>query len=163
MLKRVLYALLLSLLIIQFIRPDKNLAVGPFENDIHKKFPMNEQVTSTFQRACYDCHSNNSKYPWYYNIQPVAWWLQHHIDEGKSELNFNEFASYSTKKQDHKLEEIAEAITDEWMPLKSYRLVHKDSKLSDEEKKILIAWVNENRSTLNIPGLQEEHNNNVEH
>ncbi|MFN5335496.1 MAG: heme-binding domain-containing protein [Bacteroidota bacterium] len=163
MVKRILYALGISLLIIQFIRPNKNTATGPFHNDIQKTFPMNTQVSESLQRACYDCHSNNSKYPWYNNIQPVAWWLQHHIDEGKSELNFNEFASYSPKKQDHKLEEIAEAITDEWMPLKSYKLVHSESNLSDEEKKAIIAWVNENRSTLNVSKPEKENHAEEQH
>jgi hypothetical protein len=163
MAKQILYALGISLLIIQFIRPDKNNSSGPFKNDIQNQFPMNTQVSASFQRACYDCHSNQSKYPWYYNIQPVAWWLQHHIDEGKSELNFNEFSTYNPKKQDHKLEEIAEAITDGWMPLKSYKLVHKESNLNDEEKKAIIAWINESRSSLNISNHEEENHDNKAH
>ena len=91
----------------------------------------------------------------YNNIQPVAWWLQHHIDEGKSELNFNEFGTYAPKKQDHKFEEIAEAITDGWMPLKSYKCIHKESNLNDEEKKAIIAWVNKSRSFLNPPKSEQ--------
>ena len=149
MAKNILYALGVSLLIIQFIRPEKNVSSGPYQNDISTKFPMSKEVASAFKNACYDCHSNHSKYPWYFNMQPVAWWLQHHIDEGKSELNFNEFASYSPKKQDHKLEEIAEAVTEGWMPLKPYKLVHKESALSEDQKKAIIAWVNQSRSTLN--------------
>lgn len=163
MAKRILYALGISLIIIQFIRPEKNISYGPIGNDIQNHFPMKAQVAASFQRACYDCHSNNSRYPWYYNIQPVAWWLQHHIDEGKSELNFNEFAAYSPKKQDHKLEEIAEAITDEWMPLASYKFIHKETNLSDEEKKAIIAWVNESRSSLNISKHEEENHNDEAH
>jgi hypothetical protein len=109
---------------------------------------MRAAVSASLKKACYDCHSNSSQYPWYNNIQPVAWWLQHHIDEGKSALNFNEFTTYSLKKQDHKLEEIAEAITDGWMPLKPYKLAHSESQLSEEEKKAIIQWVNESRSIL---------------
>jgi hypothetical protein len=149
MIKRVLYALGILFIIIQFIRPEKNQTAGPYQHDITTKFPMNETVSISFKTACYDCHSNNSKYPWYYNIQPVSWWLQHHIDEGKSELNFNEFALYSPEKQDHKLDEIAEAVTDGWMPLKTYRFVHKESVLNEDQKKAIISWVNESRSLLN--------------
>jgi hypothetical protein len=163
MVKRILYALGISLLIIQFIRPDKNIASGPYNNDIQKTFPMNKQVSESLQRACYDCHSNNSRYPWYNNIQPVAWWLQHHINEGKSELNFNEFATYTPQKQDHKIEEIAEAITDGWMPLGSYKFIHKESNLSEEEKQAIIAWVNESRTRLNVSKPEMENHDQEQH
>jgi hypothetical protein len=161
--KRILYALLLSFVIIQFIRPDKNISAGPYPHDIQTLFPMNTQVSSALQKACYDCHSNNTTYPWYHSVQPLAWWLQHHVDEGKAELNFHAFATYSPKKQDHKLEEIAEAVTDGWMPLDSYKMVHTESQLSDEEKKAIISWVNESRSGLNISKEDEAQHENESH
>jgi hypothetical protein len=138
------------MLIIQFIRPEKNLATGPLEQDIQTVFPASQTVQTAIKRSCYDCHSNNTRYPWYYNIQPVAWWLQHHVNEGKAELNFNEFSTYAAKKMDHKLEEIAEVVQEEEMPLKSYRLAHGEAQLSEEEKKAIISWVHESRSTLKI-------------
>jgi len=158
MFKRLLYALLLSLVIIQFIRPDKNLSAGPFEKDIQTQFKTNQTVQASIERSCYDCHSNNTRYPWYYNIQPVAWWLQHHVDEGKSELNFNEFGSYAADKMDHKLEEIAEVIQEDEMPLKSYRLAHKNANLTEEEKKAITSWVNESRAHLKtVPASANHH------
>ena len=154
--KTIIYALLASLLIIQFIRPEKNESKGPFPNDIQTKFPMGSTVKATIERSCYDCHSNNTRYPWYYHIQPITWWLQHHVDEGKSELNFNEFASYESNKMDHKLEEMAEAVGDGWMPLKSYQLIHKNVQLSEAEKKAIIEWVNQSRSALNATSVHTE-------
>jgi hypothetical protein len=148
--RNILYALLASFVIIQFIRPEKNIAAGPFDQDIQSRFPMNTTVKTAFERSCYDCHSNNTRYPWYYNIQPVAWWLQHHVDEGKSELNFNEFGTYKTDKMDHKLEEIAEVVHEEEMPLKSYRLAHKEATLSEAEKNAIITWANESRAILKL-------------
>jgi hypothetical protein len=150
MIRKIFYALLVSLVIIQFIRPEKNQAAGPFQQDIQSKFPMNQTVKAAIERSCYDCHSNNTHYPWYYNVQPIAWWLQHHVDEGKSELNFNEFGTYKTDKMDHKLEEIAEVIHEEEMPLKSYRLAHKEARLSEAEKNAIISWANDIRAQLKI-------------
>ncbi len=148
MARKIFYALLVSLVIIQFIRPEKNQAAGPFQQDIQFKFPMNQTVKTAIERSCYDCHSNNTRYPWYYNTQPIAWWLQHHIDEGKSELNFNEFGIYKSDKMDHKLKEIIEVIQEEEMPLKSYRLAHKDATLSKTEKNAIITWANESLAQL---------------
>ncbi len=140
-----MYALLAALVIIQFIRPTPNNSVGPYQDDISLKYPMNAEVKTTLQKACYDCHSNQTTYPWYSMIQPVGWWLQHHVDEGKEHLNFHTFLSYSAKKQDHKLEEIEEAVTDGWMPLDSYTWLHKNAVLQEQEKAAIIAWVKESR------------------
>jgi hypothetical protein len=157
MFRKIFYALLVSLVIIQFIRPEKNQTSGSFQQDIQFKFPMNQTAKAAIERSCNDCHSNNTHYPWYYNIQPVAWWLQHHVDEGKSELNFNEFGNYAADKMDHKLEEIAEVVREEEMPLKSYRMVHKEAKLSEAEKNAIISWVNESRAKLKINPASETH------
>lgn len=158
MLKKIIYALLASLVIIQIIRPDKNEAVGPFNNDIERIHPMNATVKTALQRACYDCHSNNTRYPWYAEIQPVRWWLQHHVDEGKEHLNFHEMTAYSPDKLDHKLEEIQEAVNDGWMPLTSYTLVHKDAVLSNEEKTVISEWVTQiGKENKSVHGQSEEH------
>ena len=106
MLKKIAYVLLAALVIIQLFRPDKNIAAGPFPNDISTKFAVNDNVASVLKEACYDCHSNNTKYPWYANVQPVAWWLADHVNEGKKELNFSEFATYTAKRQRKKFNEI---------------------------------------------------------
>ena len=91
-------------------------------------------------KACNDCHSNNTKYPWYATFQPVAWWLDHHVDEGKGEINFDEFLTYPAKKARHKMEEVNEMVKEGEMPLNSYTWIHKDAVLTQAEKLVLAEW-----------------------
>lgn len=140
--KKIAYTLLAILVIIQFLRPTKNInaAATATVNDISKIYAVPENVQSILKTSCYDCHSNNTYYPWYNNIQPVAWWLNHHVNEAKSELNFNEFAAYSIRRQYKKMEEVIEQVKEDEMPLSSYTLIHKDAKLSQEQKLALSNW-----------------------
>ena len=138
--KRILFFLLALLVIIQFIRPGKNLSTTGSANDISTKFAVPENIHLILEKSCYDCHSDNTYYPWYSNIQPIGWWLQYHVNEGKRELNFNEFAQYPSKKQDHKLKELIETVKEGEMPLDSYTWLHKKAKLSEQEKQILVDW-----------------------
>jgi len=155
MLKKIIYGLLVVLVIIQFIQPSRNEAKGPFEHNITNQFPMSPEVANALQKSCYDCHSNQTKYPWYSMIQPLGWWLQHHVDEGKEHLNFHAFTAYKPKKQDHKLEEIEEAVRDGWMPLDSYEWIHRDAILNDNEKQAILTWVKESRQKIQLEKSQE--------
>lgn len=140
MLKKVLIGLLVILVIMQFFRPERNISATAGPNDIRVSNPVPANVLSVLKRACFDCHSNNTNYPWYTNIQPVGWWMQHHVDEGKEELNFSEFATYSAKKAAHKLEETAEMVEEKEMPLESYTWIHKNAKLTQDEIKLVADW-----------------------
>jgi hypothetical protein len=145
MLKKILLIVLTIFVSIQFIRPSKNITANGddgLKNDISVVYPVPENVKNILKASCYDCHSNNTYYPWYSNIQPIGVWMQFHVDEGKLELNFSEFASYDKKKQDKKLEEIIEEIKINKMPLPSYVKMHKEAKLTQDEKYILTDWVN---------------------
>lgn len=146
--KKVLIALSVVLIIIQFIKPAKNQSIAPTPNDIFANFEASESTKQLIQTSCYDCHSNNTVYPWYSEIQPVAWWIADHINEGKSELNFSEFTSYTPKKADHKLEEVIEMIQEGEMPLKSYTLIHGNAKLSEVQKTEIITWAKELRNQI---------------
>ena len=139
MIKKILIGLLLVLIAIQFIKPERNLS-GKNTNDISTLYPMSDSVKLIVNKACADCHSNKTVYPWYASVQPLAFWLDHHVDEGKREINFNEFASYRIGKQNHKLKEVIEQIKEGEMPLSSYTLIHKDAKLTEAEKASLIQW-----------------------
>jgi len=138
--KKILIALLLIFIVIQFIRPAKNQSSGIAETDITKHFTVPENVQVLLQRSCNDCHSNSTQYPWYSNIQPVYWWLQKHINDGKKELNFSEFGTYTAKRQVHKLNEVIGQINKDEMPLNSYLWIHHDAKLGPDDKKILVDW-----------------------
>ncbi|HTN46097.1 MAG TPA: heme-binding domain-containing protein [Flavipsychrobacter sp.] len=139
MLKKILIGLVTVLVVIQFIRPAKNQS-DDHSKDISKVVTMPADVQTILKTACYDCHSNHTTYPWYDQIQPVRWWVEHHIREGKEHLNFSEFATYPKKKQTNKLDEIAETVEAGEMPLQSYTIMHKDARLTPRQKDILVSW-----------------------
>ncbi len=148
MLRKILLSLLIILIVIQFIHPEKNKAEGLQANNVGNKYPVPEKVKAILAKACDDCHTNNTEYPWYSQIQPVHWWLNHHIEEGKEHLNFDEYTSRNLRYQYHKMEEIAEQVKEGEMPLKSYTWMHKDAILSEEEKNELINWADAIRDSL---------------
>jgi len=140
--KKLFLILLIIFVIIQFFRPTKNIATdaSAFKNDIATVFIVPDSVHQILQASCYDCHSNNTLYPWYNNIQPVAWWLNHHIKEGKRELNFSEFASYPIRRKYRKLDALIKEVKSDGMPLSSYTLIHRYAILSPDQKNTLINW-----------------------
>ncbi len=142
MLKKILLFLLVVLVIIQFIHPKKNKSPGSQPNYIGNAFPVPASVKSILAKACNDCHSNNTVYPWYAELQPVHWWLNKHINNGKSHLNLDDYTNRNLRYQYHKMEETIEMLEDNKMPLNSYTWIHKDANLSGEEKNTLIAWAN---------------------
>jgi len=138
--KKILLAILIVFIVIQFIQPARNKNGQVIATDISKMVSLPQDVQAILKTACYDCHSNNTKYPWYFNIQPAAWWLDNHIREGKEELNFSEFGTYSLARQYHKLEEVKKQVDENEMPLGSYTIIHTDAKLTDAENKTLTNW-----------------------
>lgn len=147
-LKKILLALLIVFIAIQFIRPARNSSGQVLPTDITKTITVPDKVLSIFQNACYDCHSNNTRYPWYMNVQPAAWMLANHIKNGKANLNFSEFGSYSPRKQANKLRAIAKTMDEGTMPLSSYTIMHSDAKLSKETKDLISAWALKTRDSL---------------
>ena len=138
--KRILIGLLVLLLLIQFIpRPKKNNGTNN-TSDISMAHTVPTDVQTVLKTCCYDCHSNNTYYPWYYNLQPVAWWLDNHIKEGKKELNFSEFAGYNLARQYRKLDDISKQVKEDEMPLPSYTLIHRYAKPSAEQKLAIANW-----------------------
>ncbi len=125
--KRILVILLIVLILIQFIHPERNLSASPSPAGISTIYPVSANVGTILKEACYDCHSNNTRYPWYANVQPVAWWLDDHTREGKRGLNFSEFASYRIGRQYRKLEQVIDEVKKGDMPLQSYTLIHTDA------------------------------------
>lgn len=138
--KRTLIVLLIALVVIQFFRPEKNKSEGPYPNDITTKYDVPQPVLEILKTACYDCHSNNTRYPWYAEVQPVAWWLDNHVKDGKKEMNFSEFTTYRLRKQFNRFEGAADLVKKEEMPLKSYTWIHKNTVLSAEQKQLIEDW-----------------------
>ncbi|WP_340063910.1 heme-binding domain-containing protein [Ascidiimonas aurantiaca] len=140
-LKKILVALLLVLIVMQFFRPKKNQSdVVPATDFLAVTNPTPE-VQSLVKNACYDCHSNHTRYPWYSEVAPFSYIIAEHIKDGKKHLNFSEWDNYSTKKKAHKLEEFVEEVEEAHMPLDSYTWLHKDAKLSQEQITKLTNWV----------------------
>lgn len=140
MFKKIALALLIIFVVMQFFRPAKNTSTVAASANIASKYNTPDNVQAVLKKACNDCHSNNTTYPWYAAVQPVGWWLDHHVDEGKQELNLDDFLNYGLRKQYHKLEEIIEQVKTGEMPLNSYTWTHKDAILTMEEKALLTSW-----------------------
>jgi hypothetical protein len=140
--KKVFLLLIVILLLCQFIpKKNNNTGVADGPASITSVHAVPEQVVNILKTSCYDCHSNHTEYPWYSNIQPLSWWLNDHVQEGKRELNFSDFGNYSVRRQYHKLEEINEQIEDQEMPLSSYTIIHQNAKISNEQAEIMKKWV----------------------
>ncbi len=137
--KRILLVLLIIFIIAQAFRTGKNTS-NDTTKDISKTYVVPENVKAILTKACNDCHSNSTRYPWYAEIQPVSWWLGNHIKDGKRHLNFNEFDGYRIARQYEKLEECIKEVKEGGMPLSSYTLIHRDAILTDAEKKIFFDW-----------------------
>ena len=147
--KKITLGIIGLLIVIQFIHPERNTS-----NDntyaISTKYLVPDHVNTILTNACNDCHTNQSTYPWYANIQPVGFWLNHHIEEGKQHLNFSTFTKMPIAVQNHKLEEVIEPVEEGEMPMPSYTYfgLHPKANLSAEEKGQLIAWAKAQMDTL---------------
>jgi hypothetical protein len=126
--------------VMQFFRPQKNFTTAEAPNDIAAKYDVPMGVLMNLYDGCYNCHSNYTKYPWYYNIQPVGWWMAHHINDAKRHVNFSEFAIYTPQQAAKKFKEIKREMDEKGMPLKSYLLMHKEARLTSEQYKNVSDW-----------------------
>jgi hypothetical protein len=146
--KKILWVLLAAFIIIQFFRPTKNQSIEVLSSDISRNYQVPAEVQTILAKACNDCHSNNTYYPWYNNFQPVAWWLNNHVMDGKRHLNFSEFTTMRVAKQYKRMNDCIETIKKNEMPLESYTWIHKDAILNETEKQILYAWCNTVRDSI---------------
>lgn len=146
---KILLGLLAALVIIQFFPIEKNQSDDQLYA-VSKKYEVPENVEAILKVACYDCHSNKTEYPWYSKVQPAAWWLANHVDEGKRELNFSNFITRPVAVQNHKFEEIAETVEKKEMPLPSYTYLglHKEANLTDDQRKTLVNWAHAQMDSL---------------
>ena len=141
--KIIVVVLLVAFVGIQFIPTNRNHSeeVPPSDFMLVKNVPT--EVKSILMISCYDCHSNNTHYPWYQKVQPVSWYLEGHIEDGKEELNFSDFGSYSDRMQKAKMRSIISQVEDGKMPLPSYILLHPEAELTAAEKQLLVKWIEE--------------------
>ena len=133
---------------IQFIPRDHNESESIPANDITKIYAVPVNVGTILKKSCYDCHSNATNYPLYAQIQPMRYIMDGHVRRGKNDLNFNEFGTYSARKQRSKLRAIGQSLDESSMPLSSYTFIHRSAILSKEDKGLLAAWVKQTNDSL---------------
>ena len=146
--KIIAWVALIAFVIIQFFLTDKNESYTIPEIDFMMVNKVPSKIENQLKVSCYDCHSNNTVYPWYSKVQPAAWFLEDHIKEGKEELNFNEWSDYSDRRKKSKLRSIIKQIESGEMPMDSYTLIHKDAILSENDKKVVIAFITKLKDSL---------------
>ena len=140
--KWIISAVILALIIIsQFFQPKKNQSGFNQELDFFSFVNAPEKLKEKIIVSCYDCHSNNTNYPWYGRITPVSYWISFHVIKGKDELNFSEWAEVKLKRKKRKLRYICEEMQDRKMPLKSYILMHKEAACTQEEIDEICDWI----------------------
>ena len=127
-------------LVIQVIPMERNVSTVPPGQSFEKTEKVPANVAAILKVSCYDCHSNNTRYPWYSELQPGAWFMARHIKKGKEELNLDEFNDYSKRRKKAKIKSIISQIEKEEMPLKSYLLLHPDAGLTPNKKKVLLQF-----------------------
>ena len=127
-------------LAIQFIPVERNVSTVPPGQSFEKTEKVPANVAAILKVSCYDCHSNNTRYPWYSELQPGAYFMAQHIKEGKEELNLDEFNDYSKRRKKAKIKSIISQIEKDQMPLKSYLLLHHDADLTPEQQKVLMQF-----------------------
>ena len=147
-LKKIAILLIIVVIGIQFVPTAYNTSNEVLETDFIKTFNAPQNVQNLLKTSCYDCHSNNTNYPWYSKIQPGIWFMQKHVNEGKEELNLSTFGDYSGRRKKSKLKSIISQIKDDEMPIASYTLIHRDAKLSKEDETLLIKWLTNLRDSL---------------
>jgi len=146
--KIIAIVLLVAFVGIQFIPTTRNQSDTVPSTDFMLVNNVPETIQKKLQVSCYDCHSNNTQYPWYNKIQPVAWFLEDHIKEGKAELNFNEWDSLSSRRKASKLRSIIKQIENGEMPLDSYTLIHSEATFTEAKAEELINFITQLKDSL---------------
>ena len=135
-----LIAIVAAVIILQFFRIDKSNPPVVQSETLEATTAVPPDISLIIGRSCNDCHSNQTIYPWYSNVQPMAWMLKSHIDDGRRNMNFSLWATYAPKRQSKKFEQICDEVASKEMPLPSYLWIHRDAVLSDTEATALCDW-----------------------
>lgn len=141
--KKILLAIIVVILIIQIplFTPEKNFTKEDSEITIADKYDVPMDIQMAIYSSCNDCHSNYTEnYPWYYHIQPVSWWMNHHIQTAREHLNFSEFAAYPPKVAAKKFYKLHKVMENKSMPLESYLWMHESAALTDKEYRRIADW-----------------------
>ena len=138
MIKRVLLfgalVLLLAAAAIQMVPVDRTNP--PVVSDVDAP----AEVKEVLRRACYDCHSNQTDWPWYSHVAPLSWFVADHVRVGRKDLNFSEWPAFDRELQELAKADIREQVAGGTMPLTSYTWLHPEARLTDAEREVIVAW-----------------------
>lgn len=154
-LKKIAITLLVAFVVIQFFRPAQNKSLGNHTKVFIVETNPPEAVRVVLEQTCYDCHSNNTNYPWYINVAPVSFWISDHVKDGKKHLNFSDWESYSDKKKAHKLEEVIETLEEGEMPLQEYTWIHEEAILTESQKSMVKEWATRSRALYQLKNVPQ--------
>ena len=132
----------------QLYQPDRTNPPVDDSQTIYASLNVPSEVKAIFERSCYDCHSNNTNWPWYSYIAPTSWLTASDVKTGRSNLNLSTWATYKKSRQINKLDQISDQLSDDKMPLKKYRLMHPNAALSKAEVDMVCAWAEKERDRL---------------
>ena len=138
--KKAIWITLAVIVIIQFIdsRLPQTAPPGPKELSVTEKMPSD--VKELMSKACYDCHSMESRFPWYSHVAPVKWLVKSDILGGRRHVNFSDWGDYQDKQKVKKLDDIHEEVEKHDMPPSNYLLMHKEARLTDTDRQKIVAW-----------------------
>lgn len=140
--KKVLWILLAVIILMQIIRPDKNIDDKVSPEALNQIMEVPADIETILERSCYDCHSNNTHYDWYHEIAPISWLVNSHVKEGKEHLNFDAWSSYNERQKNHIISDLDESVREREMPLALYVVVHPEARISEEDNQKLLDWIN---------------------
>jgi hypothetical protein len=147
-LKIVVIILVVLFIAAQFYRPNRTNPQVVEGETLQANVQVSGDISLILDRSCNDCHTNQTRYPWYSNVSPFSWYLADHIVDGRRHLNFSVWNTYTDKKKSKKLDEICEQLESKEMPLPSYLWIHHDATLSDADSKALCDWAQQEKQRL---------------
>jgi len=133
---------------IQLVQPDRTNPAIDESMTIEASLSVPPEVKSVLDRACFDCHSNRTRWPWYSYVAPVSWLTASDVKEGRASLNFSMWGEYKKRRQQNKLDQIAQELNEDGMPLKPYRLMHSEAVLTEAEIELVVQWAEKQHSQL---------------
>ena len=145
--KIILVVLIAIILLIQLIPVNKS------NPPVSAEIITSTEIKSILEKSCYDCHSNQTRWPWYSKIAPVSWGISYHVKEGRSYVNFSYWQTLTFEQKNNLKQEIFKEISNNKMPIKSYTLIHRNAGLTNEEKQQLTLWANQKESEENSEGI----------
>ena len=140
LLKRLSLGLLVVLAGMQLFRPDRTNPPVTAAQTVQATASVPADVDAVLKRACYDCHSSETRWPWYSAVVPMAWGVTDHVTEGRAEMNFSEWGTYPARKRAALLEKMCDEVREGRMPLKQYLWLHRDAALSEADWKSVCGW-----------------------